>query len=139
MDYVAREAKAGEEAPVAAAYANVVITLHEWGLWSTVVDRCDVHLSGTIIDEEADFFRDDRGDARLIDLSSDISTGRIIRFDVPSSAVDAFKSRFRPAHFDSRDPGEAESLTYLLSVTEDIRICSGDNSCLPSPRGTLHE
>jgi hypothetical protein len=106
--------------------ANVVIMLHELGLWDKTVNLCDIHLAGTVIDEEALFFRDSHGDDHSIDLSADIASAKVIRFDVDVSVINAFKSRFRPGYFDALDPGEAESLTYLVNSRESYCICSAD-------------
>lgn len=106
--------------------ANVIIALHELGLWKRVVEYCNIHVSGTIIDEEANFFLDEEGNHRAIDLTTDVINGLITRFDMPVSEVDAFKRKFRPTYFDSLDPGEAESLTYLMSSVESYSICSSD-------------
>ena len=62
--------------------ANVVIFLHDRGIWSKLIAQCEVSLPGTVIDESA-FFDDDNGDRHYIDLSDDISNGRVDVFDVP--------------------------------------------------------
>ncbi len=106
--------------------ANVMIMLHELGLWDKTVDLCDIHLAGTVIDEEALFFRDSNGDEHSIDLLADIASAKVIRFDVGVSLINAFKTRFRSDYFDALDPGEAESLTYLVNSKERYHICSAD-------------
>lgn len=106
--------------------ANVVITLHELGLWNMILDLCDIHLAGSIIEDEVLYYRDAQGDEQPIDLQVDIAAGRLTRFDVDVSDVRAFKSRFRPGYFESLHPGESESLTYLVNCKEELSICSGD-------------
>jgi len=106
--------------------ANVVITLHELGLWDKVADRCDLHIAGTVIDHEALFFRNKSGDRQPIDLSHEVTSGKITRFDLDASQISVFRGRFRPGYFDVLDPGESESLAYLLISKLEFNICSGD-------------
>jgi hypothetical protein len=105
--------------------ANAVITLHELGIWSKLIERCDVHLARTVVENEAVFFDKD-GDQQPIDLSADIGDGRVQIFDVSLSEISRFRDRFDPVYIDQLDPGETESLAYLLQATESFLISSGD-------------
>lgn len=110
--------------------ANVVIYLHERGLWQAVLGRCDVYLSGTVIDHEALFY-EAGGFRNDIDLSSALAAGKVRRFDVLASEVKAFRSQFDPAYRGELDPGEEESLTYMFRGGTEVggqqfRIVSGD-------------
>lgn len=106
--------------------ANVVIMLHELQCWNEVVDRCDIHIAGTIIDLEANYYRDQNNDQCRIDLTDQIATGKIMRFEVGLSSVNEFIQRFKPSFLDALDPGETESLTYLVNSDQKYRICSAD-------------
>ncbi|MCL4552287.1 MAG: hypothetical protein M1305_01850 [Candidatus Marsarchaeota archaeon] len=106
--------------------ANIVIMLHELGLWEKVIAVCDVHIAGTIVDDEADFYFDDQHNRRRIDLSNDICGGSITRFDVPLSQVSTFKAEFGPQYFAKLDPGEVESLAHLMCSTKAFTVCSAD-------------
>ncbi|NLN76661.1 MAG: hypothetical protein GX139_10160 [Armatimonadetes bacterium] len=106
--------------------SNVVITLCELGLWNKVLNRCDIHLAGSIIEDEALYYRDGQGSEHPIDLSADIASGELTRYDVDASDVHAFKNRFRPGYFDALHAGESESLAYLVTCKEEFTICSGD-------------
>lgn len=75
--------------------ANIVIWLFAQGLWSAVVERCDLILSQTVIDE-ADYFQDSNGTERTIDLQPDITAGRLKVISVSSGDSDAFRARFDP-------------------------------------------
>lgn len=50
--------------------ANVVIFLHDRGIWSKLIAQCEVSVPRTVIDEAA-FFDDDNGERRYIDLDDD--------------------------------------------------------------------
>lgn len=104
--------------------AGVVFHLFELGLWSAVLDRCNVYLGGTVIDE-SQFWEDDTGARHLITWSE--YEGAYTRFDVKPSDIRLFNAQFEQSYFEKLDPGEAEALAYLYdSEEEDALICSGD-------------
>ena len=105
--------------------ANVVIELFELGLWQDVLDKCDVLLSRTVAETEAQFYFDDEGQ-QAIDLSDDVAAKRVTIVDVELSALKQFCHRFDSIYFDALDPGEAESLAYLESSSDPCLICSSD-------------
>lgn len=105
--------------------ANVVIYLHEHELWQAVLERCEVHLSGIVIDDEVRFYPGTEYD-EVIDLSPDVDAGRIQRFDVPVSEVKVFRDQFDPVYRGDLDPGEEESLAHMLHAAKDFLISSGD-------------
>ena len=105
--------------------ANVVIYLHQIGLWQAVLERCEVYLSSIVIDDEVQHYEGTEYD-EVIDLSPDIAAGRVQRFDVPVAEVKIFRGQFDPAYRGELDPGEEESLAYMLQATESFVISSGD-------------
>jgi hypothetical protein len=107
--------------------ANVVISLHEYGLWAQITERCDVHLSRTVAESEADFYEDKSGNQIPIDLSPDEQAARITVFDLDITAIRAFERMFDCNYAAELDPGEKESLAHLVRSKEDYRICSGDH------------
>lgn len=105
--------------------ANEVIYLHETGLWQAVLSRCEVYLARTVAEEEAKFYRGSEAD-EIIDLSNDITKGRIRVFDQTPTEVKQFFDRFDLVYLASLDPGEAESLAYLMQSKDTYLISSGD-------------
>jgi len=105
--------------------ANVVIYLFELGIWNAFVERCDVHLARTVVDEAA-FYQDADGNRFEIELDSDIEAGRITVFSVGYSQLQEFLSQFGAGFIERLDPGEAESLAYLDCSGYSHRICSAD-------------
>lgn len=105
--------------------ANVVIYLHEIGLWETLLTRCEVHLADTVANHEVRFFHGAESD-ELIDLSQDIAHQRVTVFQVPLAIIEQFTSRFDPSYRDALDPGETESLALLMQGEARYQICSGD-------------
>jgi hypothetical protein len=105
--------------------ANEVIYLHETGLWQAVLSRCEVFLSRTVAEVEAKFYRGTEAD-EIIDVSEDIAAGRVKVFEQTPTELKQFFDRFDPMYLPSLDPGEAESLAYLVQSKDACLISSGD-------------
>ncbi len=103
--------------------ANVVIYLFEQGLWERLIEACDVHLARTVI-EEAHFYEDD--DGLRHDFDANEWEKDITIFEVPIVDVEAFCNRFDASYMEKLDPGEAESLAWLVRSTQETKICSSD-------------
>jgi hypothetical protein len=106
--------------------ANVVIRLCELGLWQAVLAGCDVHLSRIVVDDEVKYYHGKEQD-KLIDLSRDVANGQIRVFDVAAGTINDFRKRFDPTYFERLDPGEAESLAFMLGSREEYLISSADS------------
>lgn len=106
--------------------ANVVIVLCKLGLWDLVLEKCEVLLARTVLEDEAVFFEDKYGDRKYLDFSEDVRTNRLTVIEASPSQVRAFLNRFKPYYLGEIDPGEAESLTHLVNANEEHRICSAD-------------
>jgi len=106
--------------------ANVVIHLFRLGVWQRVIELCDVHLARTIVESEAQFYETDDGERQYFDLRPHVNTGEVAVFDVTPSDLAAFRGSFDPSYFEKLDPGETESLAYLLNLKETGWICSAD-------------
>lgn len=106
--------------------ANVVIHLFELGLWDKVIEHCDVHLARTVADDECRFYEDDDGQRTDIDLSLDVSARRVTIVEMQQADMNVFLSQFDPVYLEKLDPGEAESLAYLLKTSEETLFCSAD-------------
>ncbi|MGC9454003.1 MAG: hypothetical protein ACP5HU_03990 [Phycisphaerae bacterium] len=105
--------------------ACVVIELFKRGIWEDVLDRCEIHLARTVVDE-AHFYEDDLGERHYFDLLEYEADGKIAVFDVPLTEIRNFLSRFGPSYMESLHDGEAESLAYLFNSSEPCLICSAD-------------
>jgi len=104
--------------------ANVVIHLHEFGIWAKLIAVCDVHLPGTVVGE-ADFY-EAGGQRQYIDLSDDVKQGRVRVFDVELAKIKAFRDQFDLRYVDGLDDGETEALAYLCESKQTFLISSGD-------------
>jgi len=105
--------------------ANEVIYLYETGLWQQVLSRCEVYLARTVAEDEAKFYRGAEAD-EIIDLSDDITQGRVRIFERTISELKEFTDLFDPVYAAALDPGEAESLAYLVQSKDLYQISSGD-------------
>jgi hypothetical protein len=105
--------------------ANIVIWLFAKGLWNAVVERCELTLSQTVVDE-ASYYVDNAGIRCAIDLQPDIAAGRITIISVSSANIGTFKAKFDPLYVQKLDDGETESLCYCLEQGELYRLCSAD-------------
>jgi len=106
--------------------ANIVIELFRLGIWGNLVDVCDIHLSRIVADREAQFFRDEDGQRHDFDLTPYEEAGQINVFGMTPSDLTAFLDKFDPVYFEKLDPGEAESLAFLLNSEPDCKLCSAD-------------
>ena len=106
--------------------ADVVIQLFKLGIWERVIEVYDVHLARIVAEDEAHFYIDDEGLRQHYDLTPYIEAGRITVFDVAPSGMVTFLGLFGPLFLEKLDPGEAESLAYLLDAQEECQICSAD-------------
>jgi hypothetical protein len=100
--------------------ANIVIYLHELGLWETMVTRFEVFLASTVCDE-AMFWTDADGQEYPIALRQ----GTFEEITASPSALADLKRQFPGFQIDA---GELESLAWLLSgkADDECQICSSD-------------
>ena len=87
--------------------ADIVIHIFRLGIWEEVIERCDVYLAGTVLNE-AHFFEDEDGTRRDFCLSSYAAAGQITVFDMLPSELASFRQRFDPVYLEKLDEGEAE-------------------------------
>lgn len=114
--------------------ANVVIHLHEFGIWDKLIAACDVHLPGTGV-TESDFFEVD-DERHYIDLNDDISHERIQVFNVELSRIKAFRDQFDSLYVGGLDDGETEALAFLERAAPDERRLATAVFVWPTACGT---
>ena len=105
--------------------ANVVIQAFKLGLWAKLIERCDVWLAATVV-QEAAFFTTEDGTSHTIDISQDLAENRVSKFELTPSELSEFRSSFDPSYFEKLDDGETESLAHLINSAEQFLICSAD-------------
>jgi len=105
--------------------ANIVIYLFKLGLWEKVVDLCEVHIS-EIVKSECRFYEDVTGKRCTIDLTPMIANGDVKVFKLMPSEITSFLDRFSIGYIEKLDPGETETLAFLLNSEEKYTICASD-------------
>jgi len=105
--------------------ANVVIHLFKCGVWDKLISRVRLQIASTIL-LEAHFFLNDAGARVDFNLQTYVDAKQIDVVVASLGEVRSFLARFDPSYAEKLDPGEAESLSYLLSASVDTQICSAD-------------
>src|SRR5260221_11896557 len=99
--------------------AGVIIELFEFGIWDVFLERCDVHISQTIVDE-ALFYLDSNEEPQAIHLAN--YADKMTVHDVDASRVLELNKAFGNVLLEKLDPGEAELLSVLHDAFENYRI-----------------
>ena len=105
--------------------ANVVIYLFEEGVWDKLLEKCDVHLERTIVQQSA-WYDDHNGNRHNIDLSGYENSGAITVFEVDLDEVEVLTSMLTPSISEVLHIGETESLARMVTSTDKYQICSSD-------------
>jgi hypothetical protein len=105
--------------------ANIVIELSELSLWDAVVERCEVLLARTVLEQEVRYYHGQHADVQ-IDLAAYVTDGRIKVVEATTDQVKRFRDQFDPTYLERLDPGETESLTFLCLSADLCQICSSD-------------
>lgn len=100
--------------------ANVVIHLHELGLWRMIIERFEVFLASTVCDE-AMFWTGADGQEHSIVLKP----GTFKEISASPRELAELKREFPGFQIDA---GELESLAWLMNgkADEECQICSSD-------------
>ena len=106
--------------------ADVVIELFRLGIWDSVIERCGVHLAHAVAETEAHFFHDEHGERQDFDLAPYKENGGVTVFDVTITDLQRVTTQFGPTYVEKLDPGETQSLVYLLNSADTCQICSAD-------------
>ena len=91
-----------------------------------MIAKSEVHLSRIVLDDEVKYYHG-RDRDKLVDLSEDVAQGRVQVFDVELDDLDEFRKRFDATYLERLDPGEAESLAYMLNSEQGYLISSADS------------
>jgi len=106
--------------------ATPIIKLFQLGLWDDLVNRCDITISRTVM-EEAKWASADFEDIR-IDLEPYKQQNKIQVIDLSLTEVSSFFGRFDSKYKAIIDPGEKETLAFLDNSTEPWKLCSADHA-----------
>ena len=105
--------------------ADVVIKIFELGLWDQIIEHCDIHISRTIIENEALYYKSGEIHER-INLTPHKENKIITEVDIQLSELNDFRNKFGLNYLDRLHSGETESLAYLNTKDEPFLLCSAD-------------
>lgn len=106
--------------------AGPIIKLFELGLWEKLIERCDVTIARTVVEEAVHIGQCSSLDYIDFPFEKAAEQGRIKIIDMDLRAIQSF---LRDSTIEIKyaiDPGEAETLTFLANSTEDFILCSAD-------------
>ena len=110
--------------------ADVIIDLHELGIWESLIKKYNVYVASTVINVEALYFEDKKtkGDAD-INLREYVNNGLI--HEVSATAEEQKRVndflKDNELHYIAPDPGELEAIAIINErKIEDLIFCTRD-------------
>lgn len=111
--------------------ANVVIAVHELGVWDQLIARCEVFAPETVVEESRFHSRDLVGFSEPIDLRGAAAAGRISILSASAADVVSLQRRFAPWFLELVHPGELEAIALLLAGNcAEMCFCTGDGGAI---------
>ncbi len=104
--------------------ANIIIKLHELGIWEEFIKLCRVTVTEAVAYDEAHFWVDQNEVRHDFDLSHEIDREAIFCENVPLSQTEDFLKNFDSTY--AIHAGEAEPLALLFASEKNWLICSAD-------------
>ena len=104
--------------------AGPIIKLFELNLLDKFIDKCDVTIPRTIVEEIVFCGTEDNKTFLEQGLTSYEKKVKIV--DVPLSLINNFYKRFDLTYQANIHPGEKEALAFLLNTSECYLLCSAD-------------
>lgn len=108
--------------------AGPVLKLFELGIWGKFIEKCEVTITRTVVQQECLYYEED-GVRYNINFPFEQATqqGHIKIVDVnPSEAKQAI-DKLNHLNYDIHS-GEKETIAFFLKSSEDFRICAADGA-----------
>lgn len=110
---------------------DVIIRLHEAELWRVVCREYGVAVPGSIVHQEAQFYRDASGHRHEIHLQKDVRAGRITEVDAGAELLALLADRLTDAVLEQLHPGESEALALILAgEAREAAFVTGDKAAI---------
>ncbi len=106
--------------------AGPIIKLFELGFWEEFVERCDVVIARTVVEEAVRTGQRDCLSYIDFPFEQADEQGRIKIVDMPRSAIQSFLQDSTIGVKYAVDPGEAETLAFLSNSSENFTLCTAD-------------
>ncbi len=108
--------------------ADVIIGLHELGVWEQIVKNHKVYIPSIILHKEAYYYKDEDGTQHPINVSKDIDK-RIFELSCSVEELITFAEQFDRVFQEDLHDGEKEALV-LLKKDEELILCSCDHAAI---------
>jgi len=107
--------------------ANVVIKAHELGVWLQLTERFELILPGTVIRDEARYFKTTRRKRRPIKLRELVAKGEVTELIATAEELANVYTIFASWFLETLDPGETEALALLkANKAREAYFCTSD-------------
>ena len=103
---------------------GVILQAHKVRVWESLTRKCRVTVARSVADE-ALYWEDEDG-RHPIDLNASIKKGEIYCVEMSLSQVNSLREKFDATYLERMDPGETESIAFLVSSDERWLLASGD-------------
>jgi hypothetical protein len=108
--------------------AGPIIKLFELGIWDKFIEKCDVTITRTIVEQCIYTGRAETLEYINFPFEEAAEKGQITIVDVkPSDVKDFIDARGLSKRFEIHS-GEDETLAFLNTATEDYRVCAADGA-----------
>ena len=110
--------------------ANIIIWLHQAGLWGAITSAYDVVLPETVA-QEIKYYEDEWGERQPIDVAAQASDGTLTILSADLQDMENLLEHFEGDLLEGLHAGEQEALALILSgrFSEGL-FCSGDRLAL---------
>ena len=108
--------------------SDVVITLHEIGVWANILSRYEVWMTETMVKHEVLYYRDSSGEKISIDLMEHISCKNLYMHSVSAEQIARVLEYFDSEMCSCLHSGEIEALAVMdiKRKKEGLFFCTGD-------------
>ena len=106
--------------------AGPIIRLFRLGIWDTLIKRCEVTITRTVVEEAV--HTGELGSHGYIKFPFEQAAeeGLITIVDMDLGSVRTFLKNTGVYEKYAIDPGEAETLAFMASSSENFRVCTAD-------------
>lgn len=120
--------------------AGIIIGAHELGVWEQLINQCTITITNTVKDQEVYYWYDEHQVGHKIDLDQYIQEGKLNCVEIPRYLLEKFLKVFDPTYLDRLDPGESDSLAFLLNELEKCEdwLISSSDAIVYTVLGRLH-
>ncbi|MBF0363826.1 MAG: hypothetical protein HQK49_22590 [Oligoflexia bacterium] len=111
--------------------ANVIIKAFEKNFWKSLVSQYDISINSIVLRNEVYFYTDENGQQVNIDLTVEITSGKIKEITATADEIESLIKKVNPSFLNRIDDGEQEALALLLTGRfDEYKYCTGDTRAI---------